>query len=98
KAHHDAIIIDSCGSVPRMSSQVADVGGNTVFPKDGMCSADIPNRNPTGTRDADYLTFVIDCGGGAGVITRQRWQFLHLAVRFPDYGSKLQDLERRIAA
>ncbi len=63
-----------------------------------MSGANTPDCNTTIAGDADYLTEVIDCCGRAGAVARQRWEFLHGAVRLPDHRPELQDLESSIAS
>src|SRR6266536_3702110 len=90
------LIIDCCGGVPGIASDVPKVRRNPVLPKYRVSGADTSDRNTTIAGDADHLTEVIDRCGRAGAVARQRWEFLHSAVRLPDGCPKLQYLERRI--
>src|SRR5207253_1972940 len=98
EADDRSLIIDRRGRIPGIASDVPKVSRNTVLPKHGVSSADTSNRHTAIAGDADHLTRVIDCCRCAGAVARQRWEFLHLAVRLPDHRPELQDLERRIAS
>ncbi len=61
ETHDRPVIVDRCGSVPGIASDVAKISRNTVFPKHRMFSANTSDRNTTIAGDADHLTEVINC-------------------------------------
>jgi len=98
ETHDRPVIVDRCGSVPGIASDVAKISRNTVFPKHRMFSANTSDRNTTIAGDADHLTEVINCCGCTSAVARQWWEFLHSTIRLPDRRPEPQDLEGRIAS
>src|SRR5262249_30625258 len=78
------LIINRGGSVPGIAADVAKINRNRVSPKHRVLSAYTSDGNTAITGNADHLTEVINCCGGAGAVAREWWEFLHSAVRFPD--------------
>src|SRR6266700_5777679 len=93
-----ALIIDGCGRVPGIASDVPKIIRNTVLPKHRVFSANTSDRDSTIAGDADHLSEIIDCCRRTGAVAGQRWEFLHLAVRLPDRRPELQDLKGRVAS
>src|SRR5947208_3111564 len=98
ETHDRPVIVDCCGSIPGIASDVAKISRNTVFPKHRMSSANTSDRNTTIAGDADHLTEVINCCGCTSAVARQWWEFLHSTIRLPDRRPEPQDLEGRIAS
>jgi hypothetical protein len=89
------LLIDGHRRVPRVASEVADIGDPAVFPEHGVRGGESSNRLVTSARDADDLASVVDRGSSAGGVPGEHRKFADLAsVRLPDDSAKLQDLGR----
>src|SRR5438093_3646276 len=69
------LIIDGCGRIPGIASDVSKIMRNAVLPKHRVFSANTSDRDTTIAGDTDHLTEIIDGCRRTGAVAGQRWAF-----------------------